>query len=123
MKKVSLTKSMTLAMRMTEMAIATHLTTSVRMVMRPIFQEVDIFEEQLKYDKEVILQSMSIKVSFDHNNQSVRMSCYCVTERDYDREDWHPVFVQLFDTEGTPGGNELGIFQFDQAGHIQYTHK
>jgi len=103
---------------MTELAIATHLTTSARMVMRPIFKEIDIFEQALKSEERVILQSISVRVSFDHKDRSFNMACYCVMRNVIGSGDWQPDFAQLFDTEGEAGGNELKIFRFNQTGHI-----
>ena len=114
MNKIFLTRAMTLAMRMTEIAIATHIATSLRTFERPIFQEIDFRTEELPKDGETLKRLVYLRVSFLNKGQLACMGCSCYMQNEIRSGDWQPTYAHIYNEAGT----KLRDFSFDPAGNI-----
>lgn len=110
MTTIRLTKSTTLALRMTEVLIENHLNTSLRMpVVRPIFQEIDFRFSVVS--EENYYHSVFVTVSFLLDAKIVRMNCDCRIKKNVE-DDWQP--CEAYFSENTDKIEQFGFNQFGQ---------
>jgi hypothetical protein len=115
MPTITLTKTTTLALRMTEIVIGNHLNTSLRMpVIRPIFQEIDFrFSSEISVDS-TRYQGVIVTVSFLLEEKTIAMTCDCRMQKKLGSGDWQPVEAHFFNTVA----DKIQPFKFNQFGHL-----
>lgn len=96
---------MTMALRMTELAISQYLrpTSSFREPeIRPFFQEIDFLvqKESASDEKNVLKTVIDVAVSFLSKGQLKKMGCECHIKNEIEQGDWQPHAAVLFDSDG-----------------------